>query len=122
MQIERIGPSKNLPVKVVQLQRWSTLTFRSGPTEVQNVPLILRVTTTSKMADDVSVCTLRTTELSTLLTHIRVKQSQMWDTISGNMDTSSHCDMLTDFQCYLEPHSQTKALCISRNSAMSILI
>ena len=86
------------------------------------LPLQLRVTTTSKMADDVSVCTLRTTELSSLLTHIRVKQSQMCDTICGNMDTSSHCDTLTDFQCYLEPHSQTKALCISRNSAMSILI
>lgn len=86
------------------------------------LPLQLRVTTTSKIADDVSVCTLRITELSTLLMHIRVKQSQMCDTISGNMDTSSHCDMLTDFQCSLEPHSLTKALCISRNSAMSSLI
>ena len=79
MQIELFGPSKNLLVKVVQLQRWSSLTFRSGPAESYSsifriflFPVQFRVTTTSQMVDDGSVRDFRTAELSTLPMHGRV--------------------------------------------------
>ena len=59
------------------------------------------------MVDNVSVWEFGSAELSTLLMHRRVQQSQMCETISGNIHTSPYCDMITDFKYYLCPDSQT---------------
>ena len=83
--MERFGLGGNFPVKVVQLQRWSSLTGRSGPTE--NCRCIIRnfrfqfcsslsLHTVFKMVDgsdvsvyECSVCKLQTQDLNFLLMH-----------------------------------------------------
>ena len=76
--MERFGPGGNLPFKVVHLQRWSSLTGRSGPTE--NCRSIFRnfrfQSRFAKMADGLdarvyegSVCKLQTQDVNFLFMH-----------------------------------------------------
>ena len=83
--MERFGPGGNFPVKVVHLQRWSSLTSRSGPTEncrsvFRNCRFQSRSSssqhTVVKMADssdvsvyECSVCQLQTQDLNFVLMH-----------------------------------------------------
>ena len=55
--MERFGPGGNFPFKAVHLQRWSSLTGRSGPTDFQKFSFPNRPSSSSlhsvvKMADD----------------------------------------------------------------------
>ena len=90
-QMKRFGPGGNFPVKVVHLQRWSSLTCRSGRTETcrsvfRNCRFQSRFSsslhTVVKMADgsDVSVyegsvCKLQTQDLNFVLMHSCTKDS-----------------------------------------------
>ena len=81
--MERFGPGGNFPVKVVHLQRWSSLACRSGPTEncrsvFRNCRFQSRSSssqhTVVKMADssdvsvyECSVCKLQTQDLNFVL-------------------------------------------------------